>query len=549
MALVTSGFTVRGAALAASLLLLAVFAIGGQSPVPAQARICVNDKICASPGLDPSPGLGASPSPSPSEDPSPAPPPEALPTSDAPPEQPAQAAAPSPSAQALQVAARFQNAPFLADLLKVLAHPVAEEKPDLKHFRPATHVNAAAQPAIPRATAPAAGLVELGLMLGAWSLAITVAMVLGQRRRLRLRRLRRLAQLGLLPLLALLVVGMRGTATPGGPDRQLLTPVAGAFGPGIQDTTASIDNLDPLRRSLVPSAPAWNQLVRIETQVAHHQDVLVEQEREIHALATSDASPGPSPDPTPASNEVHDQLSQLLASHDATAEAYHEALKQEYELYVQVAQTPGLAEQLLSAAGQVHSDAGDAISYNLGRVQTQLAQESAISAAETRLAAIGSLSAAQLGAMRHHQPFIVPVQAPVTQGFGATDVWFEPPSTYHGVFYPHFHSGLDVAGPNDAPVHAAADGVVVLAGASQDAQGNLVGYGNYVVVGHPDGFFTLYGHLNSLAVKDGQVVHQGEIVGNEGSTGLSTGPHVHFEIRKGNDVLDPAPFLAGQIPA
>jgi murein DD-endopeptidase MepM/ murein hydrolase activator NlpD len=150
--------------------------------------------------------------------------------------------------------------------------------------------------------------------------------------------------------------------------------------------------------------------------------------------------------------------------------------------------------------------------------------------------------------MRHHQAFIAPEVAPVTQGFGPTDFSLEPPLTFNGTFYPHFHTGLDLGAPLDTPLHAAADGVVLLAAASVDQTGKLVGYGNYVVIAHPDGFVTLYGHLDSLAVKAGQVVHQGEIVGLQGSTGWSTGPHVHFEIRHGGQFLDPAPFLAGQLP-
>jgi murein DD-endopeptidase MepM/ murein hydrolase activator NlpD len=99
----------------------------------------------------------------------------------------------------------------------------------------------------------------------------------------------------------------------------------------------------------------------------------------------------------------------------------------------------------------------------------------------------------------------------------------------------------------DTPIHAAADGVVLLATATTDGSGHLVGYGNYVVIGHPDGFVTLYGHLNSAAVHEGQVVHQGEIIGQEGSTGLSTGPHLHFEIRHNGEFVDPAPYLPGQL--
>jgi murein DD-endopeptidase MepM/ murein hydrolase activator NlpD len=98
-----------------------------------------------------------------------------------------------------------------------------------------------------------------------------------------------------------------------------------------------------------------------------------------------------------------------------------------------------------------------------------------------------------------------------------------------------------------APIHAAADGVVLLASASVDQTGKLVGYGNYVVIAHPDGFVTVYGHLQSIAVKAGQVVHQGQIVGYQGSTGWSTGPHLHFEIRHRGDWMDPAAYLAGQL--
>jgi murein DD-endopeptidase MepM/ murein hydrolase activator NlpD len=119
--------------------------------------------------------------------------------------------------------------------------------------------------------------------------------------------------------------------------------------------------------------------------------------------------------------------------------------------------------------------------------------------------------------------------------------------TFHGTFFPHFHTGLDLAGPMGAPIHAAADGVVLLASASVDQTGKLVGYGNYVVIAHPDGFVTVYGHLQSIAVKAGQVVHQGQIVGYQGSTGWSTGPHLHFEIRHRGDWMDPAAYLAGQL--
>jgi murein DD-endopeptidase MepM/ murein hydrolase activator NlpD len=153
-----------------------------------------------------------------------------------------------------------------------------------------------------------------------------------------------------------------------------------------------------------------------------------------------------------------------------------------------------------------------------------------------------------MDAIRRHLPFIAPEVAPVSQGFGPTDLGIEPPLTRQGTFYPHFHTGIDIAAPAGTPLHAAADGVVLIAAASVDAAGRLVGYGNYVVVGHAAGFLTLYGHMSGVAVHSGDRVRQGEVIGFEGSTGNSTGPHVHFEIRQDGTLLDPAPLLAGQLP-
>lgn len=123
--------------------------------------------------------------------------------------------------------------------------------------------------------------------------------------------------------------------------------------------------------------------------------------------------------------------------------------------------------------------------------------------------------------------------AQISQGFGPTTFWFEPP--YGG--YPHFHTGLDLVAPFGSPVYAADDGLVALVGSSSS------GYGNYVVIAHAGGFDTLYGHLSTALVKVGQSVTQGTVVGLEGSTGNSTGPHLHFELRVGQNPIDPTPYL------
>jgi len=123
--------------------------------------------------------------------------------------------------------------------------------------------------------------------------------------------------------------------------------------------------------------------------------------------------------------------------------------------------------------------------------------------------------------------------AQISQPFGPSQLALEPP--YNG--YPHFHTGIDLVEPFGSPVYAADDGVVALVGSSTS------GYGNYVVIAHSGGLDTLYGHLSASLVKVGQTVNQGQVVGLEGSTGNSTGPHLHFELRINQKPVDPTLYL------
>jgi murein DD-endopeptidase MepM/ murein hydrolase activator NlpD len=136
-------------------------------------------------------------------------------------------------------------------------------------------------------------------------------------------------------------------------------------------------------------------------------------------------------------------------------------------------------------------------------------------------------------------PLIWPLQqGSLTLLFGPCSQPFEPP----GFGYPHFHTGVDIAYNQGTPILAADDGVVVAASSSV-LSGQLVGYGNYVIVAHRNNFFSLYGHLLGFVVKAGDSVHQGQLIGYEGSTGNSTGPHVHFEYRYGGQPTNPMPYL------
>ena len=101
--------------------------------------------------------------------------------------------------------------------------------------------------------------------------------------------------------------------------------------------------------------------------------------------------------------------------------------------------------------------------------------------------------------------------------------------------YPH-HNGIDLAAPYGTPVYAAAEGVVEQAGWYGE-------YGICVILRHADGSRTLYGHNSSVSVSVGQTVKQGEKIANVGSTGNSTGNHLHFEIRVDGRMIDPLVYL------
>ena len=105
------------------------------------------------------------------------------------------------------------------------------------------------------------------------------------------------------------------------------------------------------------------------------------------------------------------------------------------------------------------------------------------------------------------------------------------------------HSGIDIAVPIGTPVQATADGIVQFVG-------NTDGYGVRVEIRHADGTVTLYAHLSEALVQPGQRVVKGETIGKSGNTGASTGPHLHYEIRRNGQAVDPWPIMSAQpVPA
>jgi murein DD-endopeptidase MepM/ murein hydrolase activator NlpD len=235
-----------------------------------------------------------------------------------------------------------------------------------------------------------------------------------------------------------------------------------------------------------------------------------------------------------------------LSSLDQTSR--QAALGAEAAIFTEAAHNQTVATALVNAAqGYGDAEAMSAIGANLAMVQTSVARAAAAQEAARGLARIGSLAPEQLAGISSGAAFIAPMVGGVSQGFGPTDFGLEASRSVDGVFYPHFHTGLDITAPVGTPVHAAADGVVAVAAVSTGPDGQMIGYGEYVVIAHPGGFASLYGHLSALAVHAGDTVHQGEIIGYCGSTGNSTGPHLHFEVRVNGDPVDPMAYVGSEL--
>lgn len=106
-----------------------------------------------------------------------------------------------------------------------------------------------------------------------------------------------------------------------------------------------------------------------------------------------------------------------------------------------------------------------------------------------------------------------------------------------------FHAGMDFSAKTGTPIFATGDGVV------QRADNTASGYGNHIVISHGFGYETLYGHLSKYKVRAGQRVKRGDIIGYVGSTGRSEAPHLHYEVHKGGEVVNPLNFYYGNISA
>lgn len=133
------------------------------------------------------------------------------------------------------------------------------------------------------------------------------------------------------------------------------------------------------------------------------------------------------------------------------------------------------------------------------------------------------------GARAAPQTFVWPLRGRITTDFAERGPYWSR----------GWHPGLDIAGPIGTPIAAAAAGVVVEAAAA----GWNAGYGNYVKIEHGGGLVSLYGHMSRVDASVGDQVDAGTVLGAVGVTGLTTGPHVHLELRQDGEVRDPVDYL------
>jgi murein DD-endopeptidase MepM/ murein hydrolase activator NlpD len=144
---------------------------------------------------------------------------------------------------------------------------------------------------------------------------------------------------------------------------------------------------------------------------------------------------------------------------------------------------------------------------------------------------IGTLLASQSALLTE-----IPNIWPIKGGIGHISMYFgQNENPFTGQYY--IHKGIDLSTYRQGdPIAATADGQVVTMEYSPD-------FGNFIIIKHKHGFYTRYAHLLSFRVTKGQRVQQGEVIGYIGNTGLSTGPHLHYEVHIGSDVVDPYKYL------
>ncbi|MEO1445824.1 MAG: peptidoglycan DD-metalloendopeptidase family protein, partial [Cyanobacteria bacterium J06635_11] len=208
-------------------------------------------------------------------------------------------------------------------------------------------------------------------------------------------------------------------------------------------------------------------------------------------------------------NSISILRQQLLASR----EQYTDQMKQQAETMARLKENRGA---LSAAISQLDKDSDRLTDLILEKVAAAEAENAKAAREEA------------LRAARASGKMVLPSLGPITSHFG---------SRFHPVLgYSRFHAGTDFGAAHGSPIRAAESGVVIMSGW-------YGGYGNTVIIDHGGGLTTLYGHASRLDVYEGDTVKKGDTIAAIGTTGLSTGPHLHFEVRRGGEPVEPLDFM------
>jgi|ERR1041384_43165 murein DD-endopeptidase MepM/ murein hydrolase activator NlpD len=235
-----------------------------------------------------------------------------------------------------------------------------------------------------------------------------------------------------------------------------------------------------------------------------------------------------------------------LGQHEAlnlrymSVKAENENLKQANDAYQnsyaklkgQISYVEDMSKELARSAKMQHSPETDEL-VGIGGPETVVALDKAADHLEREVRHISDRLHSDVLRLSSI-PRGLPVNGYITDGFGMRR------NPFNGEGH-EVHEGLDIAVDFGTPVTATADGLVIYAAPH-------AGYGNLVIVYHSNGITSRYGHLSRIAVEAGQRIKRGDQVGNVGSTGRSTGPHVHYEIRENDQSVDPIRYVGQTLP-
>jgi murein DD-endopeptidase MepM/ murein hydrolase activator NlpD len=220
-----------------------------------------------------------------------------------------------------------------------------------------------------------------------------------------------------------------------------------------------------------------------------------------------------------------DEMNEFKADREAAREHKAELEVQE-EKRAQLEEEQSALVRQIAEETQVHAEALQEVNQERARYEGMLDDlEAASKQVEAMIQRMERTPQGRKRLMQvWHGSFMKPVSGDISCPFG----WRSDPFTHTR----RFHTGVDIRCPIGTPIHAAADGVVIVAG-----HGGA--YGNYVIIDHGGGMSTLYGHQSRLVVRNGETVKQGQLIGYSGSTGRSTGPHCHFQVMRHGVPVNP----------